>query len=690
MSYQRESKTTGISGALSPRSVETTVDESPEGPVTGTPAHRVPTGRAMRSTSPEMIHGCHENICGSQPPSPIALSANTISNQLYQRLSLDFIEAEVSSQGSQGPNRTPRHSFEKPRTISKLRFFKSLNWWWWWEIGSLTIGVISTITLIAVLAAYQGQTLLNWPLPVQPNAVISILTTAIKTTILLSISACFGQLKWYHFSTPHQLYDLEAFDQASRGPWGSFLILLKSRRWTFLTAGLAFATLTSLIVEPIAQQILDFPLRETVLREVRAEIAISYDFKYRMPGDLFSQVLERDVVGFRSAALNAITGNMSPFSYNCPAPAEKCSYPAFTTLGICSLFRDTTDASTQNCTRNHTTGVHSCIISWSTIWGDLGETSIQMRHNYTDDYDNTVTVGDDEDQRPWIDIFKFGTFKAGLVSNYGPYVYHRGVRLPQNYSETSKAEPKFEGFESLWYWCAQTYAASEGTAEGIFPDLVNTTVLTPTPPNCWSPTGPEEPEFCAYSDNSTNNTYRLDDINLRLLVETTSNALASSCSLLDLKDTSSSQSSDFSGLCFFLYKTPNLEAVFRAVATQISNLIRVEGGWNMNTTTIRGEAIGTVPYIDVRWEWVSVPVLETILAVILLAMTILVAKRSRQPLLKSSVNSLIFHGLEGWTAAETAQRLRNGEGPNTLESLSKELEVVFQENEHDGIRFVRA
>ncbi|KAL8788418.1 MAG: hypothetical protein Q9195_007297 [Heterodermia aff. obscurata] len=44
----------------------------------------------------------------------------------------------------------------------------------------------------------------------------------------MAIAAVISQLKWLHFRdsrNPQQLYDLHRYDQASRGPWGSLLLL---------------------------------------------------------------------------------------------------------------------------------------------------------------------------------------------------------------------------------------------------------------------------------------------------------------------------------------------------------------------------------------------------------------------------------------------------------------------------------
>lgn len=39
-----------------------------------------------------------------------------------------------------------------------------------------------------------------------------------------------SQLKWYWFNEPQPLIDLDRFDTASRGPWGSLLLLFHTRK----------------------------------------------------------------------------------------------------------------------------------------------------------------------------------------------------------------------------------------------------------------------------------------------------------------------------------------------------------------------------------------------------------------------------------------------------------------------------
>lgn len=50
-----------------------------------------------------------------------------------------------------------------------------------------------------------------------------------KAALLLPTTEALGQLKWHWFQQENQLIDFEVIDAASRGFWGSALLLLKSK-----------------------------------------------------------------------------------------------------------------------------------------------------------------------------------------------------------------------------------------------------------------------------------------------------------------------------------------------------------------------------------------------------------------------------------------------------------------------------
>ena len=89
--------------------------------------------------------------------------------------------------------------------------------------------------------------------------------------MMVPVASCLSQLKWRHFMRrSDNLSILEVFDDASRGPWGSKILLLSIRRRALISWTLAIITIAALGVDPSAQQILDFPTRLTPLKNVTA------------------------------------------------------------------------------------------------------------------------------------------------------------------------------------------------------------------------------------------------------------------------------------------------------------------------------------------------------------------------------------------------------------------------------------
>ena len=153
------------------------------------------------------------------------------------------------------------------------------SWWssWWWEIGSVALSLTCMALLVSMLLKSDGMELEKWDMPIQPNSLIAVLTTVAKTAMMVPVASCLSQLKWRHFTggSTDSLYALQVFDDASRGPWGSFMLLLSrnmriwKRTWNgegnaIFAWALAFVTLLALGIDPSAQQILDFPTRQVV------------------------------------------------------------------------------------------------------------------------------------------------------------------------------------------------------------------------------------------------------------------------------------------------------------------------------------------------------------------------------------------------------------------------------------------
>jgi hypothetical protein len=81
-----------------------------------------------------------------------------------------------------------------------------------------------------VLWKQDGKAMPNWKLGITINAFISIFSGFAKSALLLPTAEALGQLKWDWFRrSEKKMLDFEVMDSASRGPWGSMVMLARTK-----------------------------------------------------------------------------------------------------------------------------------------------------------------------------------------------------------------------------------------------------------------------------------------------------------------------------------------------------------------------------------------------------------------------------------------------------------------------------
>lgn len=136
---------------------------------------------------------------------------------------------------------------------------------WLVEIISWFFSALCMAAVIGVLLYLKDEPLAKWPLAektgVTLNAYISILSKMAGAALILPVSEALGQLKWSWFQqNSKQMWDFEIFDNASRGPWGSVLLLIRTKGKSLAALG-AMITLGLMALDPFFQQVVDFPDR---------------------------------------------------------------------------------------------------------------------------------------------------------------------------------------------------------------------------------------------------------------------------------------------------------------------------------------------------------------------------------------------------------------------------------------------
>ncbi|KAK3688258.1 hypothetical protein B0T22DRAFT_148882 [Podospora appendiculata] len=121
----------------------------------------------------------------------------------------------------------------------------------------LVLAMLSAV--VGTVRSNQDKPLPQWPYNLSINTLISIYFTILKAAMCFVLSGGLGQLKWAWFEqAAHPLDDLAKFDNASRGPWGSAVLLCRLRRRTFLPSIAAVVIILATILDPFGQQIIRF------------------------------------------------------------------------------------------------------------------------------------------------------------------------------------------------------------------------------------------------------------------------------------------------------------------------------------------------------------------------------------------------------------------------------------------------
>jgi hypothetical protein len=116
---------------------------------------------------------------------------------------------------------------------------------WTAEACSLVLSVLTFAGLVATLLAHQNKPNPKWPQLVTINSIILLFSLLMRAAVSLVLAEgewplSFSQLycltvvgisqsKWQWYLQSRCLNDMAQFDSASRGPWGSFLMLCSLR-----------------------------------------------------------------------------------------------------------------------------------------------------------------------------------------------------------------------------------------------------------------------------------------------------------------------------------------------------------------------------------------------------------------------------------------------------------------------------
>ena len=145
------------------------------------------------------------------------------------------------------------------RSHGKSNVIKS----WLWEAIAFIFSLLSLASIVGVLIYEDGKQLDQWGWLIPPTAVVSFIGTLGKASLVQVLSQILSQWKWLHFTEEARpLRHMQIFDQASRGPLGSALVMWKSKG--FLASVAACMMVLTILIDPFVQLVFTFPSRLVV------------------------------------------------------------------------------------------------------------------------------------------------------------------------------------------------------------------------------------------------------------------------------------------------------------------------------------------------------------------------------------------------------------------------------------------
>ncbi|KAH7260342.1 hypothetical protein B0J15DRAFT_492385 [Fusarium solani] len=645
-----------------------------------------------RSHPPRYLqHGQHNGVSSADSaidldPSSISLVSrpSTASGEHFplrpvSRASTVRSRVDNTSRISQDAPSSEYHPLEPP-TEQEGQVIKAFDWWWWWDIGAAAVSVICLGLIVGVLVEANGKPRDSWPLAIQPNSIIAVLTTAGKSALLVPIASCLSQLKWrLIYTRARPLSYLQTFDDASRGPWGSFMMFWTLPLQSKLGCALALITILSLGIDPSAQQILDFPIKERRLDNVTAEMGVAQNYSsksFLQREGASSQIwnLNGDLPAIQISILTALAGEPFQPNFKCPSPATRCEWPEFSTLGVCSTLHNVTDKTTRECEESESNSYfQQCNYTIPLL--KQSELEKEKDEKPSLRYLNNAAYKNHEDTQILHTEFKSMSMDGWLGQLL--VIRHENGSWVSTGKGRSRP-PDAEVFVADFKWCKRVFKGVKSSSEAIDakPEKSTDTMLKYIDQPGLSedvrinyvilgtPDGDET--FWVASTLEGRLPYYLEHL---LSVTMTEQANGSPRSQVDLTTPLNAG---------FIFKLADMEKLTSDIATTLTNQLRSSNpGDNKDAKMVKGTAYIREPVIVVRWEWLILPAAATFLMVILLVWNILLVKGV--PLLKASVLPYLFYPLRGWKEEEL--RIAGVQNVEKLDVLAARMQGKMEVNE---------
>ncbi|CAG8143054.1 unnamed protein product [Penicillium salamii] len=563
-----------------------------------------------------------------------------------------------------------RDSSKKPLDTTKTwkRFWFDT---WRWEILAWAFSIACFVGICILLKIYENKQRPQLAYKLSLNAIISVLATACKSALFLVVGEAVCQLKWLYFQGPRQqrLSSLQEFDNASRGPLGSISIILSHRAQSLVSLGAAVIVIL-LVFEPFMQQVISYPVLpvnitggRAVAKQLHGALVSPEDLVNLTSGEAFrnSEGLSND---FAAAWVQGLWSSEG-FEVAPVCSSGNCTWEEFTSAGICSQCSDMTASAGIECNTpsldpsfNTTCQIkipdgdaYSFSVNTS-LPDEIGIAKFTLPSSvFWRVYDNGNPAMNTS-MAPYVTfgmrspIIAYGYAKVNIsipphVSSFNSSIISIGKLTVcglgdclRNYNvSTRNGQPSIQTGDPEFgmRYNKQRHAIITGPDSKFHYAPEDGSVFT----SCWVPDDQSKADF-AYCVPWTNSSLPMFSRSHYSFPQ------ASDTESLNYHSDGSSPNGDRI-LNYFTDRCDNIgfENIMSNVAASFTKL-QLE----KTKGTFSGTAHSSEVFVKVRWEWMILPGCLVLAGSCFFIATMVVNRRAKMPLWKSSALATLYHGLE--------------------------------------------
>ncbi|OAL53943.1 hypothetical protein IQ07DRAFT_609158 [Pyrenochaeta sp. DS3sAY3a] len=635
---------------------------------------------------------------------------------------------EISPPEKEKPDSTPNIAQRIEETLWRYSASGNVLKRWLLEVISWLFSAVCMAAIIGVLIRLKDEPLTKWALAEKTgltlNAYISILSKMAGAALILPVSEALGQLKWSWFlEHSKQMWDFEIFDNASRGPWGSLLLLVRTKGRALAAVG-ALIMLCSLALDPFFQQVVDFPDRWALQNTSSAIPRVAAYTPFYVP-EFFQgfdmNILDpaiRPLVGlfFVDNGTQPVPfGNGTRPDIPLSCPTSNCTWPEYETLAVCSQCSDVPNLLEWACRftaidwTSNTTGPIDPAPNGTVCGYFLNATSdkpILMTGYILEDGLNGSTKGEALIQRsfPLTDMLERVPYFGGSV-NYkhirNPILDALIVSVADGSAGVHRNDtPVIQ--ECVLAWCVQTIQSSYEW--GVYEENITSTYYNTTPGDFpWTNVqfeyeGGEVGFTTMYSQNITitpppssrendlvvfNETYFVSNLTMSNVMITFDDYFPSMYTATSPSDIPVLRYKNYVDGAYIrhvqwnpLVAPNNVTRHMERLATAMTNVVRSSDPSN---DMLPGKAYARENYVSVRWEWLTLPLGLLFISLIFLSATVAKSalERDRVGVWKTSAYATLLYGLPD----EMQNKIIRSSSSGTPRSKAKALKVKLQPNQ---------